>query len=274
MPVPLLIFLLLISISFSQIIAVVNGRKITSEEVSKAFKTYWEEILHLTHIKPQKEDRQKFLAWYIKSILVEDIAREIGIEVSEEEIDRLLKKWGKRNASGIVRKIAKYEILMKKIEEHITEGLTVSESEIEAYYTLNRREFLLPSRLKLLRIVVSDKKTAWDVYRRLKRGEEIRPSEDIIVGRERWYSLQALPRRIKRKLYPYKVGKVSKPIKVRGGYLILKITDKQKGGFLPLEEVRDEVKKRIIEMKKEEVMRRWFRDLMNYYEVKLYSFHF
>lgn len=265
-----LTLLLFFSFSFAEVVAKVNGVEITKEELDRKFKTYWEEILHFSPGKPKEEDRIRFLMEYIKGIILEDVAGDMGIEVSEEEVQRRLRIWGKRRPSELVRELVRREIIAEKLENRLTEDLRVSDEEVKAYYMLNKREFSYPNQIKLLRVVAYDKKKAYKVFKLLKGGNNVDPEEGIIVGKERWYSLQALPKVVKRKLYPYKVGKVSKPIKIEGGYLILKITSKRKAGYLPLSEVKDRVRDKILKLKKKEVLREWFRDILKGYDLELY----
>ena len=268
---PVVLILLLFSISFSGIVARVNGKVITEEEFEEAFKTYWREILHFNPGKPRKEDRRRFLFEYIKGIIIEDVASKMGLEVSEEEVRRQLRRWGVRNPSGLIVDLARREILTKKIEERVTRDVRVREEEIKAYYLLNRREFRYPDQVKLLRVVAEDRRTAEEVYRALKRGRSVPRREGVVVGRERWYSIQALPKRIRRKLWPYRVGSVSRPIRLGTGYLVLKVLDRRRAGFLPLSEVRDRVRRKILKMKREEVLRRWFRSVLKTYRVEIRS---
>ena len=72
------------------------------------------------------------------------------------------------------------------------------------------------------------------------------------------------------RLYPYKVGRVTVPIKFEGRYLILKITGSRESGVLPFEMVKEEVRKKLLKIKKEEVFKRWFRNMLETYDVKLY----
>ena len=266
----LVLLLLLFSLSFSGIVARVDGRIVTKEEFEKAFRAYWKEILHFNPGKPRKEDKRRFLFEYVKGMILEDVAEEMGIFVSEEDVKKRLRTWGIRRTNDLIEKFVRREILAERLEDRITENVRVSEEEIEAYYLLNRREFYYPDQVKLLRVVAEDRRKAKRVYKALRDGKPVPTEEGVIIGRERWYSIQALPKRIRRKLWPYKVGRVSRPIKFETGYLILKIIDKRKSGVLPLSEVRDRVRRKILRMKKEEVFRRWFREILKGYRLELY----
>ena len=266
----LLLLILSFSLSFSEVVARIDGKVLTKEEFERAFRTYWKEILHFSPGKPRKEDKKRFLFEYIKGMIIEDIALDLGIRVSEEEVRKQLRRWGVKRPSETILDLARREILTRRLEKHLTKDVAVKEEEIKAYYLLNRREFRYPDQVKLLRVVAEDRKTAEEVYRALKKGRPVPDMEGITVGRERWYSIHALPRKIRKRLWPYKVGRVSRPIKLGTGYLILKVLDRRKAGFLPLTEVKDRVRSKILKMKREEVFKRWFRSVLKNYRLEIY----
>ncbi len=266
----LLLLLILLSPAFPEVIARINGREVTREEFLRAFEVYRKEVLHFNPGKPTPEDRRRFFFEYIKGILVEEVAGDMGVSVSEEEVSERLKKWGRKEADPVLRRLIRKEILLEKIADRLTGDLRVTEEEIKVYYLLNRREFYLPSQIKLLRVLAEDREKARKAYRLLKRGGELRPEEGIRIGKERWYSLHSLPRKVRRKLYPYRKGVVSRPIRLETGYLILKITDRRKAGFLPLSEVRDRVRRKLLNVKREEVLKSWFREVLKGYRLELY----
>jgi hypothetical protein len=266
----LLLILVLIAESFASPVAVINERVISREEFNLVFELYWKEILHLSPKRPTIKDKELFLLEYIKGMILEDVAREMGIRVSEEEISERLRFWGRNpNANPLIRDFVKREILVKEVAELVTTGIYVSEGEVKAYYLLNKREFYYPKQVKLLRIVVDSKKIAERVRRKLRKGV-IPSGKGILVGKERWYSLQSLPKRVRAKLYPYKKGRVTVPIRFDGKYVVLKIVDVRESGILPLSFVREEVKARILRDKKEEVFRKWFQEVLKSYRLELY----
>ncbi len=264
----LLLLLLLIKTfvhASDTIVAKIEGKDIFASEIEEAFKKFWEEVIHFNNKKPSKEDKRFFALNYIKFEILKEIAEDMNVKVSDNEVDKKLKTWGVMKKTPIMRELALRELIVEKLLKKVTVNINVSDEEIKAYYMLNRREFFLPNRVKLLRVVAYDKKTAWKVYRLLRKGKKIEGLENVSVGKERWYSIQALPKKVRRKIYPYKVGSVSKPIKVRDSYLILKITDKKKAGYMSFEEAKPIVMRKILKKKKEEVFQRWFLEVSKDY---------
>lgn len=265
-----ILILLTFSLSFPEVIARVNGKVITKEEFDRAFDAYWKGILHFSPGKPREEDKRRFLLEYLKGMILEDVAREMGITVNEGEVEKKLRSWGVMKPSDLVMELVRREITIEKIEEKVTKDVKVSEHEVEAYYLLNKGEFRYPDQVKLLRIVAHDREKAEQVYRSLRDGRSVPRMGGIIVGGERWYSIHALPRKVKKMLRPYNVGAVSRPLRFEAGYLILKVTDRRKAGLLPLSEVRERVKRKILRMKREEVFRKWFREVLKGYRLEIY----
>ncbi len=265
------ILLLLCSLfSFSQPIAVIKGKEISMEEFERAFRIYQKEIAHLSPRTALERDREIFMREYVKMRIVEEIAKDIGISISEKEVDERLFRWGRKGSvSPELRGFVRREIAVEKITDMLSRGIRITEGEVRAYYLLNKREFFYPRQVKLLRIVADSRRVALRVRRALRRGESL-PTRGVIVGRERWYSLQSLPKKVRARLYPYKVGKVTAPIRFEGRYLILKITDTRRSGVLPFDLVREEVRRKLLRIKREEAFRRWFKDMLETYGVKLY----
>ena len=267
-----LLLFLLASLTFAGqgIVAKVGDRVITEDEFNSLFSFYWKEMLHFSPKRPTFEDRKRFLFRYIKGLIVEDLAPDMGIRVDDGEVLRRLRSWGRRNPDPRLVMFARMELLLERIERRLVRETSVSDGEIEAYYILNKREFYYPNQVKLLRVVADSRYKAYRVYKALRSGGNVPKGEGIVVGRERWYSLQALPKRVKRRLYPYRVGVVSRPIKLETGYLILKITDKRKSGVMPLSEVKEKVKRKLLRIKRQEVLREWFKEALKSYRLEVY----
>ncbi len=267
-----LLTLILLSLSnlLASPVALINDRVVSREEFNLVFDLYWKEILHLSPKKPTIRDKELFLLEYIKGEILEDVAKEMGIVVTDEEIDERLRLWGRNpSANPLIRDFVRRELLAQRVSEVVAGSIYISEGEIKAYYILNRREFFYPKQVKLLRVVVDEKRRAKKVREMLKKG--IIPSgKGIIIGKERWYSVQSLPRKVRSRLYPYKKGRVTLPIKYDGKYIILKVVDTRKSGILPLEMVRDQVRLKLLKRKREEVFRQWFQEVLQSYRLELY----
>jgi len=233
----IIIILLLCGLAFSdeKVVAVIDGESITLEQFNKSFSAYWQEILHLPIHKATREDKVEFLKWMVRSKIVEREAEKLGIDVEEEEIKEYIRlNIGKDKLSDPVRRMVRTEILINKIVEKISGNIEVSDGEVEAYYYLNLRDFKYPKQVQILRVLVYDKEEAFRVYRLLKEGKDVEEEEKegIKIGKPRWYSIQTLPSVLRR----------AKP----------------------------KVIKKLLNLKKEEVFKRWFSEALKGYSIRLY----
>ena len=268
----LITFFLIIGFVWSQVVAEINEEKIYRKDFEKVFRAYWERVFHLSLTKPTNEDKRKFLIDYVRSLIILKEAQKMGINVSEKELKSFMKKKvGKIITDKELKRIIKAEIATEKLLDKLVkiDSLKIPERTLRAYYEFYKRDFYYPKRVELLRVYAWDYKTAKKVRKLLEKGGSLE-GLDVKVGKPLWFSISALPKRVKRSLYPYKVGKVSRPIKVGEGYLILKILNKKEEGLIPFEEAKNLIIKKIKEEKRKEAFKRWFKRVLKNYRVKFY----
>lgn len=269
----LLFLLTFLSLSYASTVARINDERITKEEVMQAFNAYWREILHLPINITTKKDLQEFLVDYVRNRIIQEEAKKMGIRVTEGELEEYVSRnIGSTSLSSVVKNFVKVEVLVNKIVDNVAKDLSITDKEITAYYYLNLRDFKLPSQVLVDRFVAYDLDTANEVYYRLSNGKDnLQGLKDVKTGTPMWYSVQTLPDVVKQQLYPYEVGKVSRPISVPGGgYMILKVKDKSGGGILPLEEAKPLVREKLMKEKRQEVFKQWFQKVSKDYRVEFY----
>lgn len=262
----------LFGFSYASIVAKINQKAITKEELIDAFNAYWREIIHMPITHATKRDMQEFLVEYVRSQIIQQEAKKMGINVKESELrDYISKNIGSNSISETVKNFVKTELLTNKIVNTIARNIEVSDREVIAYYYLNLRDFKLPAQVLVMRILADDLDTANEAYYRLLTGSgSLEGMNSIKEGKPMWYSIQTLPEIVKEQLYPYDVGKVSKPIDTGSGYLILKIIDRRGGGILPLEEAKSLVREKLLKEKRQEVFKEWFQKVLKEYRVEFF----
>ncbi|MCX8059608.1 MAG: peptidylprolyl isomerase, partial [Aquificaceae bacterium] len=102
------------------------------------------------------------------------------------------------------------------------------------------------------------------------RDSPSRESRERRTGQAMWYSIQTLPEVVRRQLYPYEVGKVTKPIQVGGVYVIFRVADRRGSGIMPLDEARPIVREKLLREKRQEAFQRWFQEVSKRYSVEFY----
>ncbi len=267
----LIITLLFLDIALGNVVARIEKETITSEQVRQAFNAYWREILHLPIARANNRDIQEFLVEYVRNKIINMEARHMGISVTNKEFDEYIERHvGNKRLSDVAREFLYTEILTQKIIDRIAKDIEIKDGQITAYYYLNLRDFKLPAQVLLERYLVDSLDLANEVYYNLINGISIGEKKGVRIGQPMWYSIQTLPEVVRRQLYPYNVGKSTKPIEVGGTYVIFKVIDKRGDGIIPLEEAKPIVREKLLREKRQEVFQKWFQEVLQKYSVEFY----
>jgi parvulin-like peptidyl-prolyl isomerase len=271
----MLLFLILLAFfgfSSASVVARVGSEAIKKDELYEYFNSYWREILHLPIARATKEDVQNFLVELVRSKVIRQEARKMGISLKDDEVeDYIQKNIGSKNLSPIAFYFIETEILVDKIAERLYRGSEITENQVIAYYYLNLRDFKMPAQVRLERFVADSLESANELYYRLSRGIEFWDDiKGVKKGEAVWYSIQALPDVLKAQLSPYEVGKVSKPIYTEAGYVVFRVVGRRKEGILSLEEAKPMVRAKLIREKRQEVLKEWLEKTLKNYRVEFY----
>ncbi|NPB06262.1 MAG: hypothetical protein GXO03_01525 [Aquificae bacterium] len=262
---------LLPALALAGVLATVNGEAVTKDEFEKLFNAYWERVKHLSKARPTKEDKRTFLLDYVRSLIVLKEAEKMGITVTEEELKEFInERIGRTDIkNGSLKKLLKAELVTQKLAEKLfnEKSYKPTEGELKAYYLVYQRAFYYPASVKLAFYRVKTRKEAERVREALLLG---RRPEGAEGPRVMWYSIAALPRQLKSKLGLIRPGIVSEPVKVKDGFVVVKVLERRSGGVLPFEKALPLVKQRYLKYKRQEVFRKWFREVLERYEVKFY----
>jgi parvulin-like peptidyl-prolyl isomerase len=274
----LVLFILLAFFGFSSasVVARVGSETIKRDELYEYFNSYWREILHLPIARATKEDVQSFLVELVRSKVIRQEAKKMGISLKDAEVeDYIQKNVGSKNLSPIALYFIKTELLVDKIAEGLYKGSEITENQVVAYYYLNLRDFKVPAQVSLERFVADSLESANELYYRLSRGIEFwEDIKGVKNGEAVWYSMQALPDVLRAQLSPYEVGRVSKPIYTDAGYVVFRVVGRRNEGILSLEEAKPMVRAKLIREKRQEVLKEWLEKTLKNYRVEFYFSQF
>jgi parvulin-like peptidyl-prolyl isomerase len=271
----MLLFLILLAFfgfSSASVVARVGPEAIKKDELYEYFNSYWREILHLPIARATKEDVQSFLVELVRSKVIRQEAKKMGISLRDAEVeDYIQKNIGSKNLSPVALYLIKTELLVDKIAEGLYKGSEITENQVVAYYYLNLRDFKVPAQVRLERFVADSLESANELYYRLSRGIEFwEDIKGVKKGEAVWYSMQALPDVLKAQLSPYEVGRVSKPIYTDAGYVVFRVVGRRNEGILSLEEAKPMVRAKLIREKRQEVLKEWLEKTLKNYRVEFY----
>jgi peptidyl-prolyl cis-trans isomerase SurA len=277
----------------SRIAAVVNDEIITTSQLDE-------------QMKAQPRDaavpREQVLQNMITDILMEQRAAEIGIGVSEEDIDMAVADVERQNgittaqleqalvAQGMsmreYREQLRNQILRFKLTGiEVKSKADVTRHEIESYYNEHQDEYRQPARMRLSRISLPLKVEGKEAYAQAEEMrqflEDGRSIEDILdrfpssLGAEGgdmgYFKPGELSPMFNEALEGLEEGDVTDILQSDGVLHILRVEESFAGGVAPLEEVVDKIAEQLRQKKMEQELKKWREDLREnaYIEIRL-----
>jgi parvulin-like peptidyl-prolyl isomerase len=233
-----------------------------------------------------------------REIEVADIEVEKEIEafkkqniLSQEDLEAVLSKEGMTfddYKKGIAAKIRAMKLFSMEVESKVS----VTDKEIEDYYSDHKKDYLLsPEKVEIKTVLLKLKQDvsvneitelkmeALRIATELQKGgsfEKLINNQRVVKGSagiesgSGEFKRGSLNPALDEKAFSMKKGETSGPIWLRDGVYILKVIDKTDEIFKPIEDVHKEIYSRIYEQKKENNFKEWVRTLWEKTSVKIY----
>jgi parvulin-like peptidyl-prolyl isomerase len=294
------------------VIAVVDGSEITREEldelVAHGKRTYEAQQQEFPRVgTPEYQNVQKqYVAYLVQREQFQHEADELGIEVTEKDVDAEVKKFVDSNFSGkkadfdkalkaqgftidSFRETLRSSVLAQKLYDEVTKGVKVPEAELLAYYQENSAQYTTPESRDVRHILVAEKgandqvdfaksKTEADrIYAELQNGGDFAAlakelSVDTVSAKEGGKLTitrgQTVPE-FDKTSFDAKEGVVSKPVKTTYGYHIIEaLSPVREAKSTPFKEVRASIQTTLLQEKKSTFMEEWAKDLRDEYDDK------
>ena len=243
-----------------EILARIGDKVITSNE-------YREEITMLpaNYKGIANLHKDQFLESLISKHLLLQEAKRKNLQ-NNEDVKKLFKR-------------AKEEIMIQElINREITNIAEVSDSEIEEYYHENQNDYTEPAKIRASHILVDSEVVAIKILEDLKRGADFAElakeySLDIPTkdkgGELGYFAKGAFIAEFEQACEALKVNEISEPVKTDLGYHIIKIVDKKEAGPKTLEEVKDEIKNKLLLDKQMALYENLLQNLKKKYEISV-----
>ncbi|MGI5863789.1 MAG: peptidylprolyl isomerase [Myxococcales bacterium] len=275
-------------------VAVVNGVPVTSEVFARELA-----FVRRTSngVIPQAEDEQlafkrAALQDFIDRMLVLAAARDAGILVSAEQVDReILKLKAEYHGSGFNEALAEGQLSQHELRERtrarlITERYFVEEifareavtdPEIEAWYREHPGDFAQLEQVRAAQIVVKTADEARRVQNELKKGmsfdeaaRRFSLSPDAKVGGDLgFFTRGVMPAVFDKVCFSLPVGRVSEITSSEYGFHVFKVLEKRPAKQRSLEEVRGEVEQLLLRKKHAEAQKRRIEELRERAKIKI-----
>ncbi|MEM1491151.1 MULTISPECIES: peptidylprolyl isomerase [Bacillus amyloliquefaciens group] len=176
-------------------------------------------------------------------------------KVSDKEIDTKLKEYKtqlgdqysalkQQYGEDYLKDQVKYELLAQKAAK---DNIKVTDSDTKEYYDG------LKGKIRASHILVTDKKTADEVEKKLKKGEKFETlakeystdSSKDNGGDLGWFDKKSMDETFSKAAFGLKVGQVSDPVKTKFGYHIIKKTE-ERGKY---DDMKKELKEEVLKQK-------------------------
>jgi peptidyl-prolyl cis-trans isomerase SurA len=270
-----------------RIVAVVNTEIIALSELE-------EEVAEVT-LQAQKRFRGAELDQRLRQIdymglnrMIErklqlQIAKRRGIKISDEEVQDAivrLRRVGETPDEKDPRELGRIRdqlTTMRLVNQQIRSGLIASDEEVLRFYQQHKDRFMLPSEVRISQILIAlspgsemlaVREKAQQVYALLKKGERFEELaarySDGPEGR-RGGGLgyirpgDMLPQ-IQKAIEQLAPGSVTEPLASPIGMHIIRVDDRKPPQFRPYEEVKEDIRNVVLQLKTEEAYLEWIKE--------------
>jgi parvulin-like peptidyl-prolyl isomerase len=218
---------------------------------------------------------------------LEDEANDMGIDVSDGEIDARIRKLVKQfygdsekkyeqaiKAQGLTKETARDEVKAQLISEELYKKVTgdvkISDKEIKDYYDSNKSIYVQKESRDVRHILVTKKSLADQLYGQLKAGANFAtlakkyskdPGSAQNGGRLTITRGQTV-KEFDKTAFALKKGQLSPPIHTQYGYHIIQaLSDIRPAKTTPLDKVKGSIRQQLEQQKKQDEMSKWVDDV-------------
>ena len=256
---------------------------------------------------PEYQDVQsRNLALLVQFVQLQQAADDLGIEVSDETVDKLENKLIQTRFKGNRAKYEKalkeagytaeqyrqmawlFPMLSSKIFQAVTKDVKATPVEVLGYYSANQSQFGTPESREVRHILISEKNKdgsvdyaaskakADDVYAQLRAGADFAAlvkkysadTASVPDGGKYVVERGKTVPEFEKTSFALKTHELSKPVKTQYGYHLIEALADTKPAT-PFEKVRPEVKAALLQQKRNEEVQKWVEDQKSAYDGKI-----
>lgn len=224
-------------------------------------------------------------------------AEELDVEVTDKEVDDRveqlkdqyfggndkqyqdnLKSQGLTEAQ--IRSEIESQLISEKIYAKVTEGVKVSDAEIETYYNEHKGEFKTAASRDVRHILVGNNRKALadDLRRQLQNGAQFAalarrhstdPGSKSNGGKLTVRKGETVPQ-FDKVAFELDKGQISQPVKTQYGWHIIEaLSDVTPEKQTPLKDVKEQIRQQLLQEKRQQAITNWSEDLTEEYEDKV-----
>ncbi|ABL01180.1 peptidylprolyl isomerase [Pelobacter propionicus] len=231
-----------------QVLAEVNGKKITSGDFSREVKNLPE---YLRAMATTPQGRKEMLDTMVIRELILQKASKDGLDKGPEIEEKL---------QELKKRLIVEAFLKKKVET----DAQISDADLKKFYDQNIDKFKAGEQIRASHILVKTEKEAKEILAQLKGGaafEELARKHSVDSSSAKggdlgWFGKGAMVPAFERAALALKEGQVSDVVKSDFGFHIIKLTGKRPAGTRPFDEVKDQIKAALMPSKQQEIFQK------------------
>ncbi len=186
---------------------------------------------------------------------------------------------GYEKAPAVVQAVRRYQDdLMERAlyADYIFKGVTVSDEEVRAYYDSHKADYIAPEKRRVAHIVVTTREEAEAIEKEIEGGQRfeklVSKSTDTEsakkLGDLGWVTRTDAAGELEA-VFSLQEGKVSKPIESKYGFHIFVVRKIVTGEPFEFDEVKDKIRKRLLEQKEREKRKVWVQKLRDTAKIEI-----
>ena len=178
----------------------------------------------------------------------------------------------------MVNDYRKFALVSLMLDRMVSSHTAVSDREARDYYEKHRESFTMPRQIRASHILVKTESEAEDILRKIRKGVDFKKlarerSIDINTadngGDVGFFAPGEMSPEFEKVAFSLSKGEVSRPVKSRLGYHIIKVTDIRAKRVLPFSKVRGDIIQRIREEKEQAVFNSYLEKVRGKYEISI-----
>lgn len=259
----------------------VNNAIITYGDVRESITPYMQQLIRRYQGKELAEQMEKAYIEGREALIEEELLkaeakrRELTLppDVIENEVNRMIRERFENDRALLTRALASRRMTFDEWKEEVAEQLTlrvfynqevsrrvsVSDQEVREEYERMKGDYFIPFRVKYRFILISKGKTEEDeavkkelaekTLKKLKNGADFeKVAEDVSEGDSSvspWRDPADVTPALRPALKSTPAGEISDLIQTKDFFYIVKVEERREEGYVPLEEVRDDIYNRL-----------------------------
>ena len=284
------------------IAATVNGEVITLLDLEKAGQPLVERQLSTAVKRERAKVKREVLLSVLDGLILQELqkqrARELGLQVSDQELTEAIAQIRERNAlteemmgralkeQGITmeeyrEQVSEQVLFSKLMQQEVRTRVAVTGEELEAYYDEHKEDYFRPESIRVRHLLVKAaageseeslqeaRGKALEILDEFRGGADFaelvrRHSPETAAGDDAvsgWLQRGEFLQELEEVAFSLPAGSVSEPIRSQVGFHLIQVVEKDEASYLSLAAVSESIEQKLMEGKMEQNYKKWLQEL-------------